>query len=266
MTRIGFVGAGQMGEPMVERLLAAGHEVVLHVRRPEARERFAAAGARVVATSREAATGSPVVLACVFSDAQLVEVAAGPDGLLAGLGAGAVLASHVTGSAAALAALAAQVPEAHLVDAPVSGVADDIRSGTLTVLLGGAPEPVEAVAAVVTAYASPVLRTGALGSALSIKLVNNVLFAAHAQLAAEAVGLGRALGVEPILLVSALAQCSGRSYAVDTLTRLPDLATFERLAGPFLRKDVAACEHELEVLGQDAGLLGRVVREGPLQL
>jgi 3-hydroxyisobutyrate dehydrogenase-like beta-hydroxyacid dehydrogenase len=170
MTRIGFVGAGQMGSPMVERLLAAGHDVSLYARRPEIRRELGSKGATIVDSPRVAAHDADVVLACLFSDAQLVEVAEGPDGLLAGLRSGAVLASHVTGPIATVQRLDASARErgALVVDAPVSGSPDDIRSGRLTVLLGGPVEAVETCRRVVSAYADHVVATGDLGSALAV--------------------------------------------------------------------------------------------------
>lgn len=268
MARIGFVGAGQMGRPMVERLLAAGHDLTVFARRAEVRAELAALDARVVETAREAAAAGDVVLACLFSDAQLVEVSAGDDGVLAGLAPGSVLASHVTGTVRTIRELAAQAAArgAFVVDAPVSGTPVEIRAGRLTVLLGGPAEAAQQVGQAVAAYADPVLTTGALGSALSVKLVNNLLFSAHVQLAAAAVDLGRQLDIEPDLLLRALGACSGASYATNLFARVGDPDTIAATAGPFLRKDVAACEQELDATGASAELLLDVVRRGPLPL
>lgn len=265
MAVVGFVGPGQLGAPMVRRLLAAGHHVRVYARRPDVRDDLRAAGATVVDSGRAAAESASVVLACLFDDAQLRAVCEGPDGVLAGLSPAAVLASHVTGRRETLAELAGRTAAA-VVDAPVSGGADDIAAGRLTVLLGGADAAVSAVADVVAAYASPVVRTGGPGSALAVKLVNNLLFAAHVQLVAEAADVAAHLGVERELLLPALGACSGSSYAASTLARFPDLDAFAALAGPFLRKDVAAGEAQLAAAGGDAGLLGEVVRRGRLPL
>jgi 3-hydroxyisobutyrate dehydrogenase-like beta-hydroxyacid dehydrogenase len=268
MSAVGFVGAGQMGEPMVERLLAAGHQVTVHARRPEVRERLAAAGAAVVDTPRDAAADAEIALACVFSDEQLERVADGEDGLIAGLRPGAVFASHTTGRIATLARLsqAASRRRAHVVDAPVSGTDTDIRAGRLTVLLGGEAAAVERCGLVLAAYAEPLVPTGPLGSALAVKLINNLMFAAHAQIATEAVRLGGQLGVEQALLLGAIAACSGSSRAASYVASRSTEASFAERAASYLRKDVAACEAELAASGLDAGLLGQVVRSGPLDL
>ena len=251
---------------MVERLLAAGHDVQVHARRPEVRAALSAAGARVVDTSREASSGAELVIACLFSDAQLREACAGPDGALAGLRKGAVLATHVTGTRATVASVARQATDSYVVDAPVSGTADDIRAGQLTVLLGGDPDAVAVCTDVMSCYANQLLPVGELGAALSVKLINNLLFAAHSQLALSAVELGAEFGVSRQTLLTALKVCSGASYAVTTLDKLPDNGTFARLAEPFLRKDVSACAEELVVSGAEAILLMDTVRHGPLPL
>ena len=263
-SRIGFVGAGRMGLPMVERLAAAGHDLVVYARRPELRDALTGLGVRPAAELAEAADGVAVLLLCVFSDAQLAEVA---DPLAAALPDGAVLASHVTGSQATLRALAGRFPGLRVVDAPVSGGPDDIRAGRLTVLLGGAANARAEAAEVVRAYADPVMETGELGSALAVKLVNNFLFAANTQLAAEAVRLGEALGVAPGQLLNALEHMSGGSQASHrAATGGGDMAAFARRIGPFMKKDVAVCLEQAAERGVDPGLLTDVVRRGPLTL
>ena len=72
-----FVGAGQIGTPMSERLLAAGHDLTVYARRAEVREHFAAAGATVTDSLSDAALDADVVMVAVYSDEQLAEVAVG---------------------------------------------------------------------------------------------------------------------------------------------------------------------------------------------
>ena len=265
MTAVGFVGAGQMGLPMVRRLVAAGHDVRVHARRSAVGEEIERLGAHVATTARGAAEGCALVIVCAFDDAQLVEICTGPDGLLTGLDADAVLASHVTGTRATVQVLGDSTT-AQVVDAPVSGTAQDIERGDLTVLLGGDPEAVRRCAEVMEAYASRLIRVGPRGTALAVKLANNLLFAAHSQLALEAVSLASRFGVSQDVLLQALAACSGNSYAVATLGRVGDPDAFAAAAVPFLRKDVAACEAELIASGAQADLLLDVVRRGPLAL
>jgi 3-hydroxyisobutyrate dehydrogenase-like beta-hydroxyacid dehydrogenase len=265
---VGFVGAGQLGEPMAEQLLAAGHHVRLFVRRAEVRERLGVAGAEVVPTLAEAATGVDVVITCVFDDDQLLEVSLGPDGLLAAMSPGSVLASHTTGTLGTLQRLAAEAAprSVSVVDAPLSGTPVHIRERRLTVLLGGADDGVAAVRRAMAAYADPIIPTGALGSAMKIKLLNNALFASHVQLAATAMRLADELGIGQLALVEAVQRMSGGSTALGYAGALGDIDEFARQAAPFIAKDVRAAEEVAADLGIDLGLLVEVARGGPVTL
>ena len=150
--------------------------------------------------------------------------------------------------------------------APVSGTVENIVAGTLTVLLGGPSDAVQMVTPVLTAYAGPIVPTGELGSALAIKLVNNLLFSCNAQLLAAAIQLGQALGVDPDALLSALQVCSSASHAAAQAHRVGGIEPFTERATPFLRKDIAAALEAAGEAGVDLGLLGVVVDSGPLAL
>jgi 3-hydroxyisobutyrate dehydrogenase-like beta-hydroxyacid dehydrogenase len=175
--------------------------------------------------------------------------------------------SHTTGTLSTLEALRDGSPAAPIIiDAPVSGTADDIAAGTLTVLIGGPSDAVAAVTPVLAAYADPVVATGSLGSALALKLINNLLFAANAQLLGAATQLGTQLGVAPDVLLSTLQVCSANSHAAEHAHRIGGMDRFAELAGPFLRKDIAACREAAAEAGVELGLLGAAVGEGPLAL
>jgi 3-hydroxyisobutyrate dehydrogenase-like beta-hydroxyacid dehydrogenase len=266
-TTVGFLGAGRLGEPMVERLLGAGHDVLVYARRDDTRRRLEAHGAALADSVADLAAGSDILISCLFSDAQLRETGLGPDGFVANVKPGSVFVSHTTGTVSTLEALRADSASGPVVlDAPVSGTADDIAAGTLTVLIGGPSDAVAAVTPVLTAYADPVVATGPLGSALALKLINNLLFAANAQLLASATQLGTKLGVAPDVLLSTLQVCSAGSQVAAHAHRIGGMDDFAERAGPFLRKDIAACREAAAEAGVELGLLGTAVREGPLAL
>src|SRR5712675_55904 len=97
LMRVGFVGAGRMGRPMVDRLVAAGHEVTVLGRTASAREALGAAGAHPVAEASAVAEKADVVCVCVFSDEQVRSAAIG-GGLVESVPGGGVLVIHTTGS------------------------------------------------------------------------------------------------------------------------------------------------------------------------
>jgi 3-hydroxyisobutyrate dehydrogenase-like beta-hydroxyacid dehydrogenase len=264
---VGFLGAGQLGAPMVERLLGAGNEVVVYTRREEVRRRLEVSGAGTADSVADLARGSDILISCLFSDAQLRETGLGSLGFIANAKPGAIFVSHTTGTLSTLEALRDGSPAPPIIlDAPVSGTVENIEAGTLTVLIGGPRDAVVAVTPVLAGYADPVVATGALGSALALKLINNLLFAANAQLLGAATQLGIQLGVDPSVLLSTLQVCSARSHAAEQAHRIGGMERFSELAGPFLRKDIAACREAVAEMGAELGLLETAVRQGPLAL
>jgi 3-hydroxyisobutyrate dehydrogenase-like beta-hydroxyacid dehydrogenase len=263
---IGFIGAGQLGEPMVMRLLGAGRRVLVYARREEVRGRLKNAGAALADSVADLCARADILISCLFSDAQLREVSEGLGGLAATAKPGSVFVSHTTGSVSALTGLATSAPGLVVIDAPVSGTAEDIATGTLTVLIGGSADAVERVEPVLGSYASPIIATGELGTGLHLKLINNLVFAANLQLVAAATHLGQRLGIKPPHLFEAFAACSAASTASSHVQRIGSLEAFEVGVAPFLRKDVAACLAAAQHAGTDLGLLGSVVHTGPLSL
>ena len=187
VTRVGFVGAGRMGAPMVRRLVDAGHEVRVLGRTDEARQAVTELGATAVAELADAAAQADVVVVCVFTDDQVKRVCF-DDGLLAAMPSGSALVLHTTGSPRTAEAIAAEAPHVAVVDAPVSGGPHDIAAGRIALFVGGDDDAVAGVRPVLSAYGDPVLHVGPLGSGQKVKLVNNMLFAAQLGLLAEASG------------------------------------------------------------------------------
>jgi 3-hydroxyisobutyrate dehydrogenase-like beta-hydroxyacid dehydrogenase len=264
--RIGFVGAGQMGMPMVRRLVAAGHEVAVHARRPEARAACEAVGARATDDLTAAVTGADAVVVCVFSDTQLREVALRPDGILAAMGPGSLLVIHTTGSPATAPLLAERGADLRIrvVEAPVSGSATDIDEGRVTVLLGGAPEDLAAARAVVGAYGDPIFEVGELGTAQAVKLLNNALFAGNLQLVAEVERLAGELGVDWAKAAAVFQRSSGTSRALEIVASMGSVQSLVGAAGHFLVKDVTEVVATAATLGIDLGQLEAVNEHGPL--
>ena len=260
--RVGFVGVGQIGAPMSERLLAAGHDVTVYARRPEVREHFAAAGATVTDSLADAAHAADIVHVAVYSDEQLADVALGPDGLVAHLADDALLLSHTTGSPATVQRIAA-AGNGHVVDAPFSGGADNVLAGTLTVMLGGAPDDVARARETVAVYVDPIIDIGALGSALVVKLVNNALFAANVQLAVQAERIANELGVDTATLARVVQQSSGASYVMGLIADPGSAEQLASVVGHYMRKDIDVVHAVADSLGADLGILGRVADEGP---
>lgn len=265
---VGFIGAGSMGAPMIDRLLDAAVPVTVSVRRPEVAERLRAAGAQVVGTPAAATRGRPVVVVCLFDEKQLDEVVLGEGGIASHLDDGAILVIHTTAGPQMIRAIAEAAAErgARVLDAPISGSATDIREGRLTVLAGGDPDVVATAESTVSTYAGRYLPTGELGTASTIKLINNLLFTANVQLVAEAARIGEALGVDESALLATIGQCSGASDAMRRMAMESSVTAFGDRVGKYLSKDADSALGLADSLGTPSPLLRHVAVEGPLTL
>jgi 3-hydroxyisobutyrate dehydrogenase-like beta-hydroxyacid dehydrogenase len=195
--RVGFLGLGIMGVPMARHLLAAGHELTVYNRTAARAAPLAAAGARVAASPRQAASDAELVVTMLSDERALAEVLGGVDGVLAGLRPGAILVEMSTiGRAAALEA-AAQVPArgARFIDAPVSGSRGPAQSGQLLVMAGGAETDIEAARPVLECFGR-VVRVGPIGSGAAMKLVLNGLGAQMLTALFAMLGLAERLGLD----------------------------------------------------------------------
>lgn len=259
---VGFVGVGQMGRPMVERLVLAGFAVSAFVRREQVADEVVAIGAAATMDLYEVLALSGILIVCTFEDAQVREafcLGRGGHPVLRNLQSGAVLVNHVTGSPRLAEDLAAAVREdVAVLDAPVSGTADDIRAGRLTVLAAGGAIALERARPALSAYADPIVHVGTeLGDGQRIKLINNLLFTANLRLALAAASLGEQLGLSPTDLATAIGACSGKSYATDLLCAL-DARHLVDDVRPYLSKDVTMVREVAAGLGLDLGLLGQL--------
>lgn len=259
--RVGFVGAGRMGTPMVTRLVGAGHQVCALGRTDAKRAAVADLGATPVGGLDEVATDVDVVVLCVFADDQVREIA---PGLIDAMPSGSVLVVHTTGNPRTAEELAEQSRSrgVHVVDAPVSGGPHDIAAGTVTLWVGGTEEAVERARPVLSAYGDPVQHLGPIGSGQKVKLINNALFAAQIGLVAEAARLGAGLGVDEAALLTALPHGSGASKAMGNIARAGSTANFIGAVGQFIGKDVAVVRQTVDDLGVGLGRLDPLVDAG----
>ena len=239
--RVGFIGLGSQGAPMARRIIDAGFPVTLWSRRPATLEPFAGTDATVADSPAKLAAACDLVCLCVRDDADVEAVTGGPDGVLAGLRPGGVIAVHSTvhpDTCRRLAA-AATACDGRVVDAPVSGGSPAAAAGHLLVMVGGDEATVAYCRPVFASYGDPVVHLGPLGAGQVTKLLNNAAFTAHLGIAASLLALGRAFDVDSGRLGEVLLHGSGRSFALERVAAAG--GTLDRIAGhagPLLDKDV----------------------------
>ena len=260
MTRVGFVGAGRMGGPMISRLVGSGHDVRALGRTSEKRRAVTALGAHAVAGLHDIARDADVLIVCVFTDEQVAQVCS--PGVLAAMSPGATLVIHTTGSPRTVQAIAAHSPGIDVLDAPVSGGPHDIAAGAITLFVGGPDDAVARVRPVLAAYGNPILHLGPLGAGQAVKLTNNALFAAQIGLLREAVALGDRLGVGEEKLLEAITHGSGASKVAGYVAAGGSVDMFVERAGAFIGKDVEVVRKIAAELGEALGLLDDIIAAG----
>ena len=256
--RVGFIGLGDQGAPMARRIVEAGYPTTIWARRAAALEPFAGTAAAVAPSPRQLGAASDLVAVCVRDDAGVEAVLNGPDGALAGMGPGSVVAVHSTVHPDTCRRIATDAERRGitLIDAPVSGGGVAALEHRLLVMVGGDAGAVERCRPVFETYGDPVLHLGPVGAGQVAKLVNNVLFTAHLALGTQAYALAAALDIEPAAFAQVLAHASGGSFAAGTLVGLGySAATVASNAGPLLLKDVTLVHDLAAAKGAPTGSL-----------
>lgn len=189
LPRVAFLGLGIMGGGMARRLIGAGYPLNVYNRNPERAAPFAALGARVMGTPREAAADSEVVISMVADDRASRAVWTGPDGALAGVRAGVALLDCSTLSVTWVRELVelAAARGCELADAPVTGSKQPAAAGELNFFVGGSAGVFERIRPVLGPMSRSITHIGPTGSGATVKLVNN--FLSGVQVAAFAEGL-----------------------------------------------------------------------------
>lgn len=250
--RIGFLGLGQMGAPMAERLLGPGVELHVFDPRPEAVAPFAARGTVPCGSPREVADVAGIVLACL-PNAEVSEAAAlGPDGVVHGR-AIRVHAEMSTIGRGAVERIAAGLAARGIatVDAPVTGGPPGARAGTLAMMAAGGAEAVDAVRPFLLRIGKTVFALGERpGQAQVMKLVNNLLIAANMVSAFEAFAMGAKAGLDAGTMMEVVNAGTGRSFvSSDIMPAVVDRRFGFGAAISVVDKDVALGLDEARSLG-----------------
>jgi 3-hydroxyisobutyrate dehydrogenase len=210
---LGFVGLGNMGTPMVRRLVEAGYTVRGFDTDPAARERIATPVDELTAV----AEGADAIL-LMLPSSDVVEHVLYKGGLLEAARPGTVLVDmgssrpHSTRTVAEWSA-SRGVP---MVDAPVSGGVVGAEAGTLTVMAGGAAEDVARVRPPLERLGSKVSHVGGVGAGHALKALNNLMSATHLLVSSEALLAGREFGLDPAVMLEVVNGSSGRSGSTET--------------------------------------------------
>jgi 3-hydroxyisobutyrate dehydrogenase-like beta-hydroxyacid dehydrogenase len=243
MSSVAFLGLGVMGAPMARHLAAAGHQVTVFNRTPEKALAWVALyGHRAAPTPKEAAEGADFVFMCVGNDNDVRDVVFGPDGALAGAGAGAVLVDHTTASAEVARELAEACAEfgVGFVDAPVSGGQAGAENGQLTIMCGADDEAFYGLAQpVMAAYAKASALMGRAGAGQLTKMVNQILIAGVVQGLAEGLNFAVRAGLDPDQVIEVVKYGAAQSWQLENRGHTMVKGEFDfGFAVEWMRKDL----------------------------
>jgi 3-hydroxyisobutyrate dehydrogenase-like beta-hydroxyacid dehydrogenase len=239
-TTIGFVGLGHMGGNMAARFLAAGYTVYGEEQNRAHVQGLEREGLQWRDTPRELAEAADVVLTSLPDEGVLEDVASGPDGILAGLGAGKIWADMSTVSPRASRELAERVRPlgAAMLDAPVSGSVPQVQAGTLTIMVGGDEDAYARVEPILRELGTPT-HIGENGQGLVLKLAINISLAVQMLAFAEGLLLAERSGIDPKLASDVMTQSAIGSPMLKAraplVLDLPDEAWFDVR---FMQKDI----------------------------
>lgn len=251
---VGFLGLGQMGGSMAERLV--GQSCRLHVfdLAPAAMERFTAGGAVAHASPRSVADAASVVFACLPSQEISLATAFGPDGVVHG-SAIRIYAEMSTIGKETIERIAAALLEKGIetVDAPITGGPPAARAGTLAMLVSGAAPALETVRPLLARIGRDIYPMGDRpGMAQVMKIVNNLIMAGNMIVGAEGLAMGAKAGLDADMMMRVLQAGTGQSFITCEVLRRAMGGSFDfGAAVSIIDKDVTLGLREAGLLKLD---------------
>ena len=210
---VGLIGLGNIGGGMCYRLLGRGYEVFGFDVSEQARGAAEKAGATMVESPAEVAKATPVTITSLPNSGIVFEACSGPGGWLEGASPGDTLIETSTIEPAAIRKLAeeAQARRTRVLDVALSGEPPQAAAGELVFQVGGDDETFVQHQALLEAMSRKINRTGGVGTAKIVKLVNNLMSIGNIAVASEAFVLGVKCGMDPARLFEILSVSGGRS-------------------------------------------------------
>ncbi|MFC7520365.1 3-hydroxyisobutyrate dehydrogenase [Xanthomonas populi] len=223
MSKIAFIGLGNMGGPMAANLSKAGHELRVFDLVPAALEAAAAAGAHAASSAHDTLADAEIVISMLPASRHVEGLYLGEAGILAHITAGALVidCSTIAPVTARKVAAAAQVRGLAMLDAPVSGGTAGAAAASLTFIVGGAAEVLERALPVLQAMGKNIFHLGDSGAGQVAKLCNNMALGVIMAATGEALALGVAQGLDPAVLSQMIAVSTGRSWATEVCNPWP---------------------------------------------
>jgi 2-hydroxymethylglutarate dehydrogenase len=218
-TSVGFIGVGNMGNPMASNVLKAGFPMIVYDRNPQAMENLLQAGAQRAASAREVVEGAEIVLTSLPASPDVEAVYLEPEGLVDSAKPGTMLIdlSSVLPSTPRKIESRAQARGVHFLEAPVSGGVSGARAAALAIMVGGDPETLTRAQPVLRAIGPNIFHVGPVGAGNTVKAINNMMASVNALAMMEGVALGVKAGLDPMTIYEVVKASSGGSKALERI-------------------------------------------------
>jgi 3-hydroxyisobutyrate dehydrogenase len=225
MSRIGFIGLGNMGLPMAVNLIKAGHQVEGVDINPASIEKLKAAGGTNAEFVKVAASRADVVITMLPAGKHAREVYLGAGGIIENANPGTLLidCSTIDVDTARAVAAAAEKKELLMLDAPVSGGVGGASAGTLTFMVGGSKQAFTRAQSILERMGKAIVHAGGAGNGQAAKICNNMILGVSMIAVSEAFVLAEKLGLDHQKLFDISSKSSGQCWSMTTYCPVPGL-------------------------------------------
>ena len=221
--KIGFIGLGNMGNPMARNLLKHGHTLKVFDVVPDLVKKLTDLGCESAISTSKCAQGVEVLITMLPSSPHVRSVYQGEQGVLAAVATGTLVidSSTIDPHTARDVAMDARAKGLSMVDAPVSGGTGGAEAGTLTFMVGGDAADFEKAKAILQCMGKNIVHCGGAGNGQVAKICNNMMLAIEMIATAEGMALAAKLGMDPKVFAGIANTSSGRCWSSDTYNPYP---------------------------------------------
>lgn len=224
MTRIGFIGLGNMGLPMATNLIKAGHDVTGFDLNPEVLAKFEATGGHKANSVSETALNKDVIITMLQTGEQVKRVCFGEQGFYRLVpNALHIDCSSIDVQSAQQLHQEAVIHKLFMIDAPVSGGVRGAEAATLTLMVGGEKKALDLAMPYLTVIGKKVIHAGAAGTGQAAKICNNMILGISMVAISEAFVLAAGLGLSAEKLFEVVTNSSGQCWAMTNYAPVPGL-------------------------------------------
>ena len=215
--KVGFIGTGSMGRPMLRNLVTKGFPVVAYDVQPAALEEATRLGATPAGSAATAAAEGDLLITMLPSASHVESAYLGPRGVLEGIAPGRLCVDMSTIDPATSQRVAARLRErgVRFIDAPVSGGVGGAEDGTLAIMVGGDPGDLAEAGPALRAMGKHIVHVGAVGAGEVAKLCNNLIAGVVTVAVSEAFRIAEGFGVDARVLTEIISNSSGRTWIME---------------------------------------------------